>query len=213
MSAPLPAALRRTLLALLPFVGVALVLVADREDYTPLLLKKNHELIAIPLLGLATVLWLASARRTREPVTCAAALLGIALTCREIHFKGSNFLIFVAVVTALFWGWPRRRMLLAALRKRIELQWYAGALWSYFLSQVVAHRPFKGLPGELRLHVPIEEMLESVGHVVIFCSAVLAWQRARSTAEGAPAPASAPPSSGPAHPSTPAESARRRAPS
>jgi hypothetical protein len=177
--------LRWTLLLLPPLAGVVLVVVASREHWDALLLKGNHEAIAVPLVGAALGFWALAAWRGRgrghadatAPAAVAAAVLVFVLLCREIHFAGSDLLVTFVLLGGGWWAWRRLPLLRRLLRERVEFQVLVAALWSYVVAEAVAQRAFRGVPGERELHIPIEELDETVGHLLLLAAAAIAaWQ-------------------------------------
>ena len=151
--------------------AVALTLLAHDRGWEPLLHKPNHEFIAIPLLALTVVFMARTWRTRREALFLALTIVSAAFLCREIHFTGSDPLLYLSVNAVAFWVWRRWPDMRATLVTWPARAWLVASFACYFLSQVVARRAFRGLAGEDAVHVPLEELLESVAHLLFLYAA------------------------------------------
>jgi len=161
---------------LLPVACVGLTALAQQMNWGWLIEKANHEVIAPPILALTVVLLAAAWWRTRAELVLALLVVSVAFLCREIHFAGSDLLAHLTLLVVTLWTWrrwPQMRATLAAWPARC---WLVASFASYVLSQVVARRLFRGLPNERALHVPVEEFLETVAHVLFLWTAWLAFR-------------------------------------
>jgi len=161
---------------LLPVACAALTVLAYRMDWTWLLAKANHEVIAPPLLGLTVVLLAAAWWRTRAELLLAVLVVSVAFLCREIHFDGVDRPVYLTLFAVLFWVWRRWPQMRATLATWPARCWLVASYSSYVLSQVVARRVFKGLPDERALHVPVEELVETCAHLLFLYTAWRAFR-------------------------------------
>lgn len=110
---------------------------------------------------------------TRQPFFLWSSALFLLIMCREIHFAGTDAAIFIGL--AILWA--------MLLYKYENFEPYAASPWvinllvagffTYFLSQTVDQRWWRMIPAEDVVHVPLEETLEVVGHILIGFAAVL----------------------------------------
>jgi hypothetical protein len=161
--------------------GVGLTLLAKRQGWDWLLHKPYHEWVAIPLLAFTTLLMLRAWLRARTSLFLALTLLAAVFLCREIHFEGSGRLAYLTGLFIALWMWRRWPEMRAALVAWTARGWLVGSFACYALSLVVARRAFKSIPGEKGMHAPIEELLETVAHLLFLVAALRSG--ARSTAQ------------------------------
>jgi len=96
----------------------------------------------------------------------AAGFMAITM-CREIHFIGSDEILLI--------GWPillgvalyRYDLFKSYLMNPVLTNLLAGGILFYFLSQTIDQRWWKGLPGEDVVFVPLEELIELLGHCTV----------------------------------------------
>ena len=75
--------------------------------------------------------------------------------------------------------WHRR--LREPLRDWRHTSWLIATFAAYFLSQVIARRAFKIIPGEDAIHVPLEEWAETTAHLLFMATCLVgSWRRATS---------------------------------
>lgn len=92
-----------------------------------------------------------------------AGLMGVIL-CREIHFQGTDFGIYLGLVLLLGIALLKYDALKDYLANPFVINLFAIGLFTYFLSQSIDQRWWKGLPGEEFVFVPLEETMEVLGH-------------------------------------------------
>ena len=96
----------------------------------------------------------------------AAGFMAIAMS-REIHFSGSDEILLI--------GWPvllgialwRFDAFITYLENPVLINFLAGGFLFYILSQTIDQRWWKGLPGEDVVFVPLEELIEILGHCTV----------------------------------------------
>lgn len=141
------------------------------------------ELPAPYLVGLAAAIYTARAIVTGNPLYVILAVFGAALTCREFHFSGTHRGIYFALVGVGVWAILWRRRLRWSLRDRRHTSWLVATIAAYFLSQFIARRAFKFIPGEQPIHRPLEECAETAAHLMfIFTALIGTWRRHRRPA-------------------------------
>ena len=129
--------------------------------------KQVLETAAVVITGLLTLgLIVRFAVKRHLFLLWAIVFMALAMS-REIHFSGSD--------EALLIGWPilfgialwRYDVLIRYLENPVLINLFAGGFLFYILSQTIDQRWWKGIPGENVVHVPLEELIEILGHCTI----------------------------------------------
>jgi hypothetical protein len=158
--------------------AAGLTLLASRLGWWWLLHKPYHEFVAVPLLAVAVALLWRTWRARRERPFLALTVLAAAFLCREIHFTGSNEILYFSTLGVVLWVCWRWSLVRATLRTWPARGWLAASLLGYLASQLVARRVFRGISGEQGVHVALEEMLETVAHATLLVAALRSGERA-----------------------------------
>ncbi|MCP4627268.1 MAG: hypothetical protein GY850_27715 [bacterium] len=96
----------------------------------------------------------------------SAGFMAIAMS-REIHFSGSDEILLI--------GWPILLVILlwrydlfnSYLKNPLLINFLAGGFLLYLISQTIDQRWWRGIPGEDLVHVPLEELMEVLGHCTV----------------------------------------------
>ena len=129
--------------------------------------KQVLEVASVVITGLFTFSLIVRFALTRHLfLLWAAGFMTIAM-CREIHFTGSDEILLI--------GWPillgvalyRYDLFKSYLMNPVLTNLLAGGILFYFLSQTIDQRWWKGLPGENLVFVPLEELIELLGHCTV----------------------------------------------
>ena len=99
--------------------------------------------------------------------------MGVIL-CREIHFQGTDFGIYLGLLLLLGIALLRYDELKDYLANPFVVNLLAIGFFSYFLSQSIDQRWYRGLPGEAVVHVSLEETMEVLGHCFIGTALIFA---------------------------------------
>ena len=105
-------------------------------------------------------------KRGHGPLYILLVFLTASLLFREIHLDYTGKAIYVCLAVALIWGYRWRERLKPQLEKGPTFPWLTATLFTYFISQAIARRFFRIIPGEELLHVPLEEAAETAGHLM-----------------------------------------------
>lgn len=152
---------------LTPLAGVGFVIIASRAGWDSILSKSLHETIAIYLVGLGLLLAAFRLWSTRAPFYGIMTFLVAALLFREIHLPHTGNLVYANVVIAFVWMYLWRKKIEPEITRPWILNTFAG-MWScYILALLIARRVFGFIPGENALHIPLEEFLETMGHIFL----------------------------------------------
>ena len=129
--------------------------------------KQISEIAAVVITGLFTLGLVVRFAVTRHLFLLLAAGFMVIAMSREIHFTGSDELLLI--------GWPimlgvvlwRYDLFKSYLMNPVLINLLAGGILIYFLSQTIDQRWWKGLPGEDVVFVPLEELIELLGHCTV----------------------------------------------
>ena len=162
-------------------MGVFFVYWAEAQGYQALIFKERHEIIAIVLMGVATVLFLMRAVRYRMEIDFILLIMSVNFLCREIHFVGTDNGVVIVAGLVLIWIILRKNQIWASIEqaKLFQLS-LAGTAFTYFLSILIARRVFSIdylalLPNEANVHVALEEVLENIAHLFLIFSGIAAF--------------------------------------
>jgi hypothetical protein len=159
-------------------VTVLLIVVADSVGWDFLLSKSLHEYSALALTGAAILLCIAHLRVHGGALFIILTFFTLNLFCREIHFAGTDITIYLALFLTPLWAWLWLDRIVDVFEDKRFLSIFTSTLFTYFLSQLIARRVFRGIPGEDMLHVPLEEAVETTAHIMLIISYSLAsWKR------------------------------------
>jgi hypothetical protein len=165
---------------LAPLSLVVLIFIAQRVDTT--YAKVHSESVSPTILGIATAIFALRAWRTRNPLYMVLTGLAFAFTCREIHFVGTTRGVRVALVILVIWCIHWRKRLRQATRNVSHVRWVAAAAAMYAMSVIVAKRVFSEkhlgmIPNEDALHIPLEEGLELLAHLLLLLTSIMgSWK-------------------------------------
>ena len=169
-------------------LGVGFVYLAAALDWPAALHKPTLERLAIGLtIASAAILLLRSAVR-RHSFHVLMAALAVVVVCREFHWDWTDKTVYAALVVLAVWGWIWRGRVFPFLdghpRTRV---WFIATVVAYVFSQVIARRVFRDiLPNEQALHVPLEEIAETVAHSCLLVVALLPpWRSVPSSDQSA----------------------------
>ena len=177
-----------------------------KKNFLVLHQKINYWFLLVPLV-LTSVLWILIAadgyKYSREELEAAAivvscllllaaalrylitrhnffswstGLMGL-IMCREIHFAGTDPGIYLGLLLLLAIALLKYDTLKDYLDNPFLINLLLIGFFTYFLSQTIDQRWWKGIPGEKIVHVPLEETLEILGHCIIGSAVVFCRKR------------------------------------
>ncbi len=170
-------------LMLVPIYSSVFVIAAYLLGQDWLLEKSLHEFLAIGLMIVPVAVLLYRCKAGHGPLYALLAFLAASLLFREIHIRHTGKAVYVcllifAVWTALWWG----RIAPQLAEGRI-FSLVVATLFTYFCSQVIARRVFRGIPGEHELHVELEEVAETAGHLLFIATSLWGLRGGRAKTE------------------------------
>ena len=146
-----------------------------------LILKEYHEILAICLMSIAVVLFLARSLLYRLEIDYILLTMAVNFLCREIHFVGTDNGVVIVAAIVLVWIIYRKDHIWANIENARAVQVaLAGTIFTYILSIIISRRVFSvaylgGLPNEANVHVALEEILENIAHLYLICTGILAF--------------------------------------
>jgi hypothetical protein len=145
--------------------------------------KQLLETAAVVISGILTICLIGRYAFTRHLfLLWSAGFMAIAMS-REIHFSGSDELLLI--------GWPimlvvvlwRYDLFKSYLKNPVLINFLAGGFLLYLISQTIDQRWWRGVPGEDLVHVPLEELLEVLGHCTVGLAMLFCKRAPRSNTE------------------------------
>jgi hypothetical protein len=142
--------------------------------------KPVLETAAVIISGILTIALIGRYAFTRHLfLLWSAGFMAIAMS-REIHFSGSDELLII--------GWPimlvvvlwRYDLFKSYLNNPVLINFLAGGFLLYLISQTIDQRWWRGVPGEDLVHVPLEELMEILGHCTVGLAMLLSKESAQS---------------------------------
>jgi len=130
-----------------------------------------NETLAVIILPVTFVVALVHSAVARNPLHLWLAAFALIAFLRELHVQGTEDGVWVALFLLLVWAglwWSR---LVGPLHEGWMLPLLIGTFSIYALSLAISRRMFRDIPGltfEAELHIPLEEVLENVAHLMLF---------------------------------------------
>lgn len=141
-------------------------------------LDARLEEVAPWLILIPTALYWIRAIATRNPLYMILTGMAASLLCREIHFDGMDKAIYVLGVVVVVWLIAWRDILVDPLKDARHKRWLIATMATYLLSQIIARRAFKSIPGEAAIHCYLEEGVETAGHLMMIVTSLVGnWRR------------------------------------
>jgi len=134
--------------------------------------KMILERIAYGCIGGAVLAHLYRYLRNRMEVHLLLLVLAAEFLHREF---GHQPWVYVVLVLVCIWGVVRFKNLLPQFELGRMWPWIICTGWTYFLSQLIARRALRIIPIERALHVPWEETLENLAHLMLLVTAFADW--------------------------------------
>ena len=127
---------------------------------------------------------------TRNPLYILLTGLAAVFTLREFHFDWVHSGVYVMLAALGVWAGLWRKRLAGPLRDSQHTSWLIATFAAYLLSQLIARRAFRAVPGEGPIHRSLEECAETAAHLIFIATSLVGdWRRytpsgGRSEAEG-----------------------------
>lgn len=141
-------------------------------------LKVPLEAPAPYMVALVALVYATRSLVTRNPLYILLTALAVAFTLREIHFDWTHKGIYVMLACIGVWAGLWRVRLREPLRDWRHTSWLIATFAAYFLSQVIARRAFRFIPGEHAIHIQLEEWAETTAHLLFMATCLVgSWRR------------------------------------
>ncbi|MHC4386304.1 MAG: hypothetical protein ACYSUG_04865 [Planctomycetota bacterium] len=140
------------------------------------------EQIALPLVLVSVVSYGLLAWRRGNELAKVLFVLSVGFFCREWHFAGTSKGIYVLIAIVAGWSVYRRKRITALIKDTPVEIWLWAACLCYVLSQVIARRAFGSdhlniLPMEEQYNVEFEETMETLAHLMLAVTSLVAWRQ------------------------------------
>lgn len=159
-------------------LAILFTYLAHRQGWNAGLEKAHLESLALLLTGGSLIAYLWRAKRDPSPLVWIMIAFSFSFFCREIHFAGTSDGVYIALLAIVIWSWKWRKKLREPFQRGKFKTWLFAMGWTYFLAIFIQRRALKHLvpiPEFLELehaiHVPVEEVLENVAHLLLFITA------------------------------------------
>jgi len=129
--------------------------------------KPPLEIAAVVVCGLFMLIAVVRFIVSRHVFFLWSTALFLLILSREIHFEGSDEAIFIGLVILLGIVLLKYDRFKAYLDNPWVVNLLVIGFFTYFLSQTVDQRWWRGFPGEEIVFVSLEETLELAGHCMI----------------------------------------------
>jgi len=130
------------------------------------------------IVAFAAAIYAVRAACTRNALYILMTALGAAFTLREFHFDWTHEGIYVMLGGLGVWTYLWRRRLVEPLRDWRHTSWLIATFGAYFLSQLIARRAFRGIPGEHEIHRSLEECAELAAHLMLIITSLVGnWRK------------------------------------
>jgi len=129
--------------------------------------KPPLEIAAVVVCGLFMLIAVVRFIVSRHVFFLWSTALFLLILSREIHFEGSDEAIFIGLVILLGIVLLKYDRFKAYLDNPWVVNLLVTGCFTYFLSQTVDQRWWRGFPGEEIVFVSLEETLELLGHCMI----------------------------------------------
>jgi len=137
--------------------------------------KALLETLGIAVISCTLLLCLLRYWRLRDRFTLGCVWLAFAFCSREIHYPGSDALLYLSLLALGYLVVTRYPFFKPYIQNRICFSIFAAAFLAYFFSQTVDQRWWRALPYEKLVQTKLEETMEIVGHLYLG-AALLLWR-------------------------------------
>ncbi|MHC4468812.1 MAG: hypothetical protein ACYSUZ_05515, partial [Planctomycetota bacterium] len=144
--------------------------------------RNTNEAIALPLVMISVVGYGLLAWQRRNEFALVLFVLSLGFFCREWHFAGTSDGVYVVGAFVGAWFLYRRKTIGALIKDTPVEIWLWSACLCYGMSLLIARRVFAEkylglLPMEELYHIPLEETMETMAHVMLAATCLVAWQQ------------------------------------
>ena len=142
--------------------------------------RRINERIALPLVLISVVGYGLLAWRRHNEFSLVMFILSVGFFCREWHFAGTSKGVYVVAAFVGVWFVYRRKAIGALIKDTPVEIWLWSAFLCYGMGQLIARRVFAEkylglLPMEEQYHIPLEETMETMAHLMLAATCLVAW--------------------------------------
>ena len=142
--------------------------------------RRMNELIALPLVLISVVGYGLLAWQRRNEFALVMFVLSLGFFCREWHFAGTSKGVYVVAAFVGIWFVYRRKSIGALIKNTPVELWLWSACLCYGMGVLIARRVFAEkylglLPMEEHYHISLEETMETMAHVMLAATCLVAW--------------------------------------
>jgi hypothetical protein len=174
---------RRTVVSFWPFLLWTLPVMAVYtlgQSIPGELWRSTNEGIALPLVMMSVVGYGLLAWRRHNEFALVMFILSLGFFCREWHFAGTSKGVYVVAGFVGVWFLYRRKEISALMKNTPVEIWLWATFLCYGLGQGIARRFFSErhlglLPMEEQYHIPLEETMETMAHLMLAATCLIAW--------------------------------------
>jgi len=177
---------RRTVVSFWPFILWMLPFIAVYSlghcglEY--LCARTVNEQIALPLVLISVVGYGLIAWYRHNEFSLVMFILSLGFFCREWHFAGTSKGVYVVAAFVGAWLICRRKEIGTLIKNTPVEIWLWAAFLCYALAQLIARRVFAEkylglLPNEEQYHIPLEETMETMAHLMLAATCLVAWRQ------------------------------------
>ncbi|MFZ9011522.1 MAG: hypothetical protein ACO21J_05455 [Anaerohalosphaeraceae bacterium] len=144
--------------------------------------RNTNEVIALPLVMVSVVGYGLLAWQRRNEFALLLFVLSLGFFCREWHFAGTSKGVYVVGAFVGAWFLYRRKAIGGLIKDTPVEIWLWSACLCYGMSLLISRRVFAEkylglLPMEELYHIPLEETMETMAHVMLAATCLVAWQQ------------------------------------
>jgi hypothetical protein len=174
----------RTVISFWPFLMWILPLMAvyglGHLGFEHLCGRRVNEMIALPLVLISVVGYGLLAWQRRNEFALVMFVLSVGFFCREWHFAGTSKGVYVVAAFVGVWFVYRRKSIGALIKNTPVEIWLWSACLCYGMGVLIARRVFAEkylglLPMEEHYHISLEETTETMAHVMLAATCLVAW--------------------------------------
>jgi len=130
------------------------------------------------MVALAGAVYAVRSAVTRNPLYVLLTVLAVIFTLREFHFDWVHDGVYVMLAALAVWAAAWRKRLAGPLKDFQHTSWLIATFAAYVLSQLIARRAFRVIPGEHQIHRSLEECAETAAHLMFIATSLVGdWRR------------------------------------
>ena len=142
--------------------------------------RRINEQIALPLVLVSVVGYGLLAWRRRNEFCLVMFVLSLGFFFREWHFAGTSKGVYVVAACVGIWFVYRRKAIEALIKNTPVEIWLWSAFLCYGMGVLIARRVFAEkylglLPMEEQYHISLEETMETMAHIMLAATCLVAW--------------------------------------